>query len=129
MSYCLHITREDDWMEDEHPVTLEEVEEVLPLLPKGFDIDRSGVVQAELPDGRVLVAEVGPYVTYRNEEGIIKACIYFDSGAPEFKAVMDQDMLPMIELAAALNARVQGDDMEFYTKDSFAEGREDKNSF
>lgn len=118
MGYEIHITRAEDWLEDDKPITIEEVEEVFDKLPKGFSIDRSGVVTAMTPDGHRISAEVGPYVQYHNENDDSIVCIYFLSDGPSFKVRDEKQILPILELAEALNAKVQGDELEVYTRES-----------
>lgn len=118
MGYEIHITRAEDWVEDDNPITIEEVEEIFDKLPKGFSIDRSGVVTAVAPDGHRISAEVGPYVQYHDGNDDSMVCIYFLSGGPSFKVRDEKQILPILELADALNAKIQGDELEIYTRES-----------
>lgn len=119
MAYEIYITRAESWVEDENPITLSEVEKVLEKLPRGFEIDQTGVVTTTTPDGNKLSAKVGPYLIYQNEkDSNSRVHIYFNNGVPSFSVREEKYMLPIIELADALNAKVQGDEEEIYTRES-----------
>lgn len=119
MSYDIHITRAESYMEDENPITLAEIESLLGTLPRGFSIDRSGIVTAKLPQGEELAAEVGPYLIYQDEKDHdSRVHIYFDDRGPWFSVREESHMLPIIELAEMIHAKVQGDEEEIYTKES-----------
>ena len=124
MSYDIHITRAEFWLDDEDPITLEEIERLVKPLPQGFSIDRTGIVTATGPQGQTLSAEVGPYLVYEDQEDMdSRICIYFDEeSGPWFRACGEKYMLPVIELADMLHAKVQGDEDEIYTKEAVLKG-------
>jgi hypothetical protein len=101
MGYDLHITRAERWNE-----------------PMGEEItasEWSGLV-AQDPE-LVTDEENGPYAAvWEDPEGNVRG--WFDwYGGAVFTTNPDQDIVrKLLELAAQLNARVQGDDGEFYEK-------------
>ena len=118
MGYNIHITRAESWLDDETPITLEEIEQIWDKLPEGFQIDRSGVVTANMSNGSSLSVKVKPYLIFQNgDDEESRVHIYFDNGAPEFCVHDEMKMLPIIELADLLGAKVQGDEDEIYTKE------------
>lgn len=120
MGYELHITRAESWYEDEDPITFCEVESVLNQFPKAFTIVRDGIVTAVTTNGQTISAEVGPYIICydgKNEDSRIH--IYFENGcSPHFRVRRERALLPIIALADALHAKVQGDEEEIYTVES-----------
>ncbi len=119
MSYDIHITRAESWFEDEEPITLAEVEAIWEQLPKGFQIERSDEVSATLPDGGILTVETGNYLIYEDEsDPDSRIHIYFMHDVPTFSVRDEKYLLPIIELADLLGAKVQGDEEEVYTKES-----------
>lgn len=120
MGYDIHITRAEHWMDDDAPITLAEVEAVMDQLPPGFRIDRTGIVTAVSPNGQTLSAEVGPYLVFMNgDDENSRVHIYFNSPhGPYFRVADTEAILPVITLANALKAKVQGDEGEVYTETS-----------
>ncbi|MDQ0359486.1 hypothetical protein [Breznakia pachnodae] len=119
MSYNIYFTRSDEYFDDSSPITLKEVEELQEKLPRNFYFDYSGIVTTTTPDGKTISAEVGPYLYYLNENDLnSKICIYFYSGCPFFSVRDEKKMLPLLELADLLQAKLQGEELEVYTEDS-----------
>ena len=56
MGYDIHITREACWLDDENPITLDEVREILPVEPHQFRIDETGEVLIATPQGNAMIA-------------------------------------------------------------------------
>ena len=117
MSYSLYLVRSGDWMEETAPITLDKVEPLLKKLPQGFRISRSRSVKTTLPDGSVLsVGTEGGYVEYFDDiHADSRVRIFFSSGCPKFTIMDERQLLPIFDLVDALGARIQGEDMEFYT--------------
>lgn len=120
MSYNIHITRADFYFKDNNPITLKEIESMLETLPQGFSINRSGTVTATTPQGEKISVDVGPYLMYENKADInSRVYIYFNkNNGPWFSVTKEKYMLPIIELAEIIHAKVQGDEGEIYTKES-----------
>lgn len=95
------------------------MEAIWEQLPKGFQIDRSGEVSATLPDGGILTANTRNYLIYEDEsDPDSRIHIYFMDHVPTFSVKDEKYLLPIIELAELLGAKVQGDEEEVYTKES-----------
>ena len=120
MSYNIHITRADFYFEDHNPITLAEIEYMLEKLPKGFSINRSGRIIAMTPQGEKISVNMGPYLMYEDKlDSGSRVYIYFDKNkCPWFSVTKEEDMIPIIELAEIIHAKVQGDEGEIYTKES-----------
>lgn len=112
MAYEFHITRAEFWADDPQPVTLAELEQVIPQIA-GFSVDREGRAETVNPrTGMPLTAMLGACIVWRDT-----VRIRFCGSTPTF-AVNDIDELaPFIELAALVGAKIQGDEGEEYTKD------------
>lgn len=124
MGYCLYLTRAEEWFTEENPITFEEVESVLNQLPQGFSIDCTGGVSGVTPQGSTLTSEVGPYVVYFDgQDENSRIHIYFLDGPPEFRIREEQYLLPILELAEALGAKIQGEELEVYTRESVLQAR------
>lgn len=124
MGYCFYLTRAREWLFEENPITFEEAAAVLNQLSEGFSIDRKGFVSVTTPQGSTLTSEVGPYVEYfdgQDEKSRIH--IYFLDGPPEFRIREEKYLLPILELADALGAEIQGEEFEVYTRESVLQGR------
>lgn len=123
MGYELHLTRAESWYEDEEPITFCEAEAALHQFSEGFTIDREGIVTAVTPQGQILSADMGPFIVCydgKNEDSRIH--IYFEDGhSPHFQVRRVRALLPVIALADALHAKVQGDEEEIYTMESVLE--------
>lgn len=116
MSYDIHITRGDDWFEEENPVTLEEVRSIMHVLPECFRIEETGTISIVNPSGQNLTMKVGPYLEYTGEDGG-KTCVVFgENGGPSFRYQSDKQMLAMFSVAEAVGAKLMGDEGETYDR-------------
>ena len=120
MSYDIHLRRSKIRSENDKPITLSEIENLLGTLPPGFSIDRSGVVTTKTPQNETLSIEIGEYLIHENpdDDESDQVCIYFTPRSPRFSVSDEKSMLPIIELADKMNFIVQGDEGEIYTKES-----------
>lgn len=118
MPYEIYITRAEVYYEDENPITLAEILSLPGPLPKGFSVDKSGIVTSISP--QPLIADVGAYLIYEDEnDENSRVHIYFsEKNGPWFSVRKEKYMLPIIELADKLQAKVQGEEGEIYTKQS-----------
>jgi len=64
MGYDIHIKIGDSWVDEEDPLTLENVRQILPMLSSQFRIDESGVITTSTPQGQTLSGDFGPYLEY-----------------------------------------------------------------
>ncbi len=112
MAYAFHITRAEFWADDPQPVTFDEMSQAIRDLP-GFSVDPEGRVQTVNPGtGQVLTAQLGKCIVYCDSVRIV-----FLAGAPTFTVRDTAELLPFIALAERLDAQVQGDEGEVYTRD------------
>lgn len=113
MAYAFHITRADAWADDTAPVTYDEAVQAIRDLPD-FTVEHGQTLRTLNPrTGETMTAVVGECIKYR---GTVR--ILFQSGAPFFRVRDTAELLPFLELAERLGARVQGDEGEIYTKDN-----------
>ena len=116
MGYDIHITREACWLDDENPITLDEVREILPVEPHQFRIDETGEVLIATPQGNAMIADYGPFLEYTDEEGK-KTILVFEEGECPFFTYRDcRQLLAMRDLAETLGATLQGDECEVYDR-------------
>lgn len=116
MGYDIHITRGDSWIEEETPVTLEQVRGIMPMLSKGFRIVESGIISLLSSGGQELTMNVGPCLEYTDKDGEKTVVIFEDGRCPEFRYQSDSQILAMCSVAEALGAKLLGDEDEEYTR-------------
>lgn len=121
MGYDLHITRKSDWPLRGNDITLDEWLAVVAADP---EMRLDGFAEASLADGQVLRTEdPGLAVwTAHPRHGLdgFKAWMCLSGGNIDTKNPDEEVRRKLWRLAQALNARVQGDDGEFY--DEFGDG-------
>lgn len=121
MGYDLHITRKSDWPLPGNDITLDEWLAVVAADP---EMRLDGFAEAALPDGQVLRTEdpsLAVWTAYRghgSDGGTALMCL--SGGNIDTKNPDEEIRRKLWRLAQALNARVQGDDGEFY--DEFGNG-------
>jgi hypothetical protein len=116
MGYDVHITRKNNWFDDEgDEITLSEW---LAYLHADPEMRLDGFAGAKLADGAVLRA-VNPSMAvwvqhpqHGNHEGM--AWIWLSSGNIQAKNPDEHTLRKMWQIAQKLGARVQGDEDEFY---------------
>lgn len=113
MGYDIHITRADNWAYDQNPITLDDVRKIMPKLSGRFRIDETGVITTE---DRTFSGDFGPYLEYMDEEGRKTYIVFGERQCPSFKFGDFKQLLALCELAEALDARLQGDEDEFYDR-------------
>jgi hypothetical protein len=116
MGYELHITRGENWFDDEPQITCEEW---LAIVDADPDLRLDGFAEAELGDGSVLRAE-DPTIavwTAHPDAGMETLWISYSQGNIVVKGPDEPTRRKMWQIAQLLNARVQGDDGEFYGPD------------
>ena len=113
MGYDIHITRAENWAYDQNPITLDDVRKIMPKLSGRFRIDETGVITTE---DRTFSGDFGPYLEYTDEEGRKTYIVFGERQCPTFKFGDFKQLLALCELAEALDARLQGDEDEFYDR-------------
>lgn len=117
MSYDIHITRGVDWGEEENPVTLEEVRNIMHVLPQNFRIEESDTISIKTSSGQNMTMKVGPYLEYTGENDD-KTCVIFTKGtSPSFRYQSDRQLLAMCSVAKAVGAKLMGDEGEVYDRE------------
>lgn len=124
MGYDLHITRKPDWSDEDGPeISFQEWADLVEADP---DLRLDGVAEATFPQGTVL-RYVNPGVAVwtahpRGEENGL-AWIIHEGGEISVKTPDEAFIAKMVEIAGRLDARVQGDDGEYYPRPPATRGR------
>jgi hypothetical protein len=121
MGYDLHITRKSDWPLRGNDITFDEWLAVVAADP---EMRLDGFAEAPLPDGEVLRTEDASLAVWTAYPGHGvdggMALMWLSGGNIDTKNPDEHIRRKLWRLAQALNARVQGDDGEFY--DEFGNG-------
>ncbi len=103
MSYCLHITRKENWYDDDRPIAREEWVRVAAA---DAELEPYEEMQADEDDPVYRLDRPGLDVAFSHDE---------DTGNIDVSCGYFEDVLPkVLEIAARLGAVVQGDDGEYY---------------
>ncbi|HSY61400.1 MAG TPA: hypothetical protein VK796_05960, partial [Cytophaga sp.] len=118
MGYELHIVRKKDWedVEAESSITLEEWLEYVKT-------DEELILNSLLDSSVRAIQDGSPgFVIWQGYTGKTYEMVWFDyfRGMISTKYPDDITIAKMIQIATAMNARVQGDDWEFYDETYFA---------
>ncbi|MEU1622670.1 hypothetical protein ABZ479_35910 [Streptomyces sp. NPDC005722] len=109
MGYDLHITRRDDWWDDEGPeIGRQEWEAAVAADPD--------LVMQPVPDGWAADAFSSASMTTRPEREDATEMLHWDEGLASAKHPSDVLIAKMCDLAGHLGAKVQGDDGEHYDR-------------
>lgn len=120
MGYDLHITRKEEWSDEDesNSITLNEWKD---YLQSDKEMRLDGFAEANLQDGQVLRMEDESLAIWKNYSGDgingNHAWFSLSQGNITVKNPDEEIIKKMLEIAGVLNARVQGDDGEFYGKD------------
>ena len=121
MGYDLHITRRSFWPLRDNDITLDEW---LAVVANDPEMRLDSFAEAPLPDGQVLRTEDPTLAvwTAHPRHGVdgFMAWMWLSDGNIDAKNPDEEVRRKLWRLAQALNARVQGDDGEFYNE--FGEG-------
>ncbi|MCX4566153.1 hypothetical protein ACFYMR_00410 [Streptomyces albogriseolus] len=109
MGYELHITRRDDWWDEEGPeISRQEWESAVAADPD--------LVMQPIPDGWPADAFSSALMTTRPDQEDGTEALHWDQGLVSAKHPSDVLIAKMCELARRWRARVQGDDGEHYPR-------------
>jgi hypothetical protein len=121
MGYDVHITHRSDWPLNGEEIT---INEWLAIVAADPELRLDGYAQAPLPDGKVLRVDDPTLAVWAGWPGHVEgekmAPFYLADGNVSSKNPDDEVRRKMWRIAQQLNARVQGDDGEFY--DEFGDG-------
>lgn len=121
MSYDIHITKGDDWIDEAEPVTLEDVRNIMHVLSDRFRIEESGIISMKNPSGQTITMKVGPYLEYTGDNDEKTRVMFRGGKCPSFQYQGDRQMLAMCSVAEAVGARLMGDEGETYDKQQIEE--------
>ena len=117
MGYNIHITIGDSWVDETYPISLEDIEEVMSMLPDGFRVNESGLTTMKTPQGQTMSMDIGPNLEYTDEEGKVTNILFPEDRCPYFRFQSKKQLLGICAVAEALGAKLQGDDDEIYTRE------------
>ncbi|MEC2075841.1 hypothetical protein [Metabacillus fastidiosus] len=107
MSYNIHITRADDWVEsEENPIKLEEL---IDYFSGKSDFEYSETFSTPGPISMSIEAD---FFIWKHKD--IKVPFLYKKGQIVVSRANDEVIEKMKEIATELDARVQGDDGELY---------------
>ena len=111
MGYELHITRGDDWSRRDKPeISLDEWQD---FVAGRSDFELTGVAEATNPEtDEVIRIEQPGIAIWRRESGPVWFSWW--RGSIAVKSPDPDTIAEMVRIASSLNARVQGDDGEWY---------------
>ena len=122
MGYDIHITRKENWFDNESENNIS-LEEWLDYVSNDLDMRLDNFAQVQLPDGKIFRTD---------EEGICVWEKYSQDGIGQNHAWFtyydgnilvknpDQEIInKMVDIALKLNAKVQGDEGELYSKEDY----------
>jgi hypothetical protein len=107
LAYDLHIARTDRWSDSENdPISMEELQE---YFRKKGDFEYSESISST---GPVTISMSGDFFIWNN--GKCKVPFQFRKGRLDVSRPDDEILDKMVEIAADLKAKVQGDEGEYY---------------
>lgn len=123
MGYDLHITRKEEWSDDDGAVI--SLDEWLAVVDADPDLRHDGFAETRTPDGNVLRIEQPGLVVWTahpdaRQEGDL-AWLSYSGGAVVVKNPDPAFIRKMIEIADRLDAHVEGDEGERYDDTSIPE--------
>lgn len=124
MGYNIHITIGDSWVDETYPISLEDIEEVMSMLPDEFRINESGLTTMKTPQGQTMSMDIGPHLEYTDEEGKVTNILFPEDRCPYFRFQSKKQLLGICAVAEALGAKLQGDDDEIYTREQLEKEQE-----
>lgn len=122
MGYELHITRQENWFDEDaqREITMKEWTDYVSL---DLEMRLDNYAEIELPDRKVLRTEeegISVWEKYsRNGENQNFAWFYYSSGNICVKNSDQEIINKMVDIAGALGAKVQGDECELYKKEDY----------
>ena len=114
MGYDVHITRKDEWWDEEGPVIA--LDEWLAVVEADPDLRLDGFSEVPTPDGSILRAEVPGLTVWTAHPEAPDLVVWLHHGEGEIQARYPDDLTlaKMADLARQLGANVQGDEGENY---------------
>ncbi|MFN8309343.1 MAG: hypothetical protein U0T73_05220 [Chitinophagales bacterium] len=118
MGYQVHITRKQSWFDETgSEITMKEWKDFVKSDP---ELRLDNFIEWSNEDGKILKREIDGLTVWtaysKNRDGGNQAWIDWNEGNVTVKNPDNEFLLKMCAMAKHLNARVQGDDGEFYTE-------------
>ncbi len=112
MGYDVHITRKPEWSDDDGPrITESEWQAYVASDP---DMVITGVTEITNPEGETIRLTQPLLTEWRGNSGRSPVWISYFEGSLVIKNPDDECLAKMRQIASKLQARVQGDEGEFY---------------
>lgn len=113
MSYELHITRRKNWFDQEN-ISID-FEEWQSFVASESELQIVGFAETTLPDGNILSLERKGLTKWTGHPNLQTAWLIWRNGNISCKNPDAFLLAKMIQIASRLQARVQGDEGEFYS--------------
>lgn len=114
MSYDLHITRSNDWVEsEENPISFEEWKKYIDNDP---ELTLTGFAETKMPNGQIIRMDNEGLALWEKKSlfKTIKSWFYYNDGQIQVSGPNEAVIKKMKTVASALSAKVIGDDGEEY---------------
>lgn len=118
MGYDLHITRSENWIDPDGPRI--SIDEWLALIDADPELDPRSEVTARLPDGEVLTLPMENLAVWTGHPQAVEVPFHFTGGRISVPMGDTTALAKAHQIAAALDARIQGDEGEFYEPEPVA---------
>ncbi|MBV8252279.1 MAG: hypothetical protein JO154_06690 [Chitinophaga sp.] len=115
MGYELHITRQDTWYDEDFSKQIS-MEEWKNYLTDDPEMRLDNYAEASFEDGSVLRIEGEGLAVWTKHSRLLNVWFSYYKGNICVKSPDEEVILKMVNIAQKLDARVQGDDMEYYGK-------------
>ncbi|KAA9037253.1 hypothetical protein FW778_17655 [Ginsengibacter hankyongi] len=129
MGYEVHIIRRDDYENDEEDSSIT-MDEWLEYISNDPELNLTNGYKLDIPNVETSWEENPGFCLWTgHSEGVPSESLWFDfwKGTISAKYPDDETIKKMLSIAKALNARVQGDDNEFYD-DSYFKNKKNSES-
>ena len=112
MGYELHITRRKNWF-DKEDLSID-FQTWQSFVDGDSELQIVGFAETILPDNQVLRIEAAGLTTWNRDANSETVCLMWDKGNISCKNPDDALITKLVSIATQLQARVQGDEGEFY---------------
>jgi hypothetical protein len=114
MGYDVHITRAENWWDEDAPPISEDEWKSVVASDSSFEI--TGFAEAQTPKGEVIRIESPLLTVWYGHSSQSLVYFSFRRGHISCKNPDDEILQKMLQIAAKLDAKVQGDEGEIYNE-------------
>jgi hypothetical protein len=121
MGYDLHVTRRENWFDEEDSLKIS-LDKWIQILKEDSEMRLDGFAEAMLSEGNIFRTESDGLAVWLKYSGNgidgNYAWFSYSDGNIVCKNPDDEIIIKMLEISERLNAKVQGDECEIYTRSS-----------